>query len=154
MTDAYIITREKLESLKKELEFLTTSRRREVANTLEYAKSLGDLSENAEYHEARAEQAELEGRIKQIEHILKNAQITEHKGSEEVEIGSTVTLKKKGATSTIVYHIVGSGESDILQGNISYRSPIGTALMGKKKGEIVTIQVPAGTVEYSIVSLS
>ncbi len=154
MVESYILTSEKFDELKKELEFLTSERRKEIAKNLEFAKSLGDLSENAEYHEARAEQAELEARIKSIENMLKYAKILEHKTSEEVEIGASVTLKKKGTSTTIEYHIVGSEESDILKGNISYKSPIGMALMGKKKGDAVSIKVPAGTVEYQIVDLS
>ena len=154
MSDDYILTKEKHVELKKELENLKNNRRKEIAEALEYTKSLGDLSENAEYHEARNEQAKLEDRIRTLETMLKEAKVVTHKKSDIVEVGSTVVVTKKGSKAKQTFHIVGSEESDITKGNISYASPMGSAMMDKKKGEKVLVELPTGNIEYTLVSVS
>lgn len=143
-------SKEKHEELVRELEDCRTSKRREVAERLEYAQSLGDLSENAEYHAAREEQAEIEERIGQLEMLLKNAEIIVVHQSNAVDIGSTVLIKKIADNAENRFIIVGSEESDVASGKISYQSPLGAALLGKKAGEKVTVNTPRGSVEYQI----
>ena len=147
------VSKEKYKELGKELEYLKTTRRKEIADKLEFAKSLGDLSENAEYHEAREDQAGTEKRILELEEILKNAQVVERHHSEAVEIGSVIVVKKTGGREEKKYQIVGSEEADTVTGKISYLSPLGSALMGKKKGDKVSFQSPAGKVEYVVVEI-
>ncbi len=146
------ITAEKKIELEKELARLAGVDRKEVLAKLEYAKSLGDLSENAEYHEARDEQGKLEDRIQKIEHILKNSTVVTSHHADLVEVGTTVTVSKKGGDKK-VYKIVGAEEADMIQGKISNQSPLGAALFGKKKGDTVSVHAPAGTIEYTIVSI-
>lgn len=147
------LTKEKFEELTKELEELKTVRRKEVAESLEYAKSLGDLSENAEYQEARELQANIEERIQKIESILKTAQIVELHHSEVVDVGTKVKLQKEGVKESVLYEIVGSEEADTLKGKISFLSPLGQAVMGKKKGDKFVLTTPKGAVNYSIVGI-
>jgi transcription elongation factor GreA len=147
------ITKENKETLEAELRELSGTKRREIITAIEYAKSLGDLSENAEYHNAREDQGKLEERIAQIEYVLKHAQVVDRPKDGTVNIGADVVIQKVGETNTRSFHIVGSEETDMLSGKISYKSPIGTALMGKKKGDTVTVSTPKGTVEYEIVSV-
>ncbi len=147
------ITKENKASLEAELKELTGPRRREIISAVEYAKSLGDLSENAEYHSAREEQGKLEERIGQIEHILKHAVVVERASDGLVNIGATVIIKKEGEQNTRTFLIVGSEETDMLSGKISYKSPIGSALMGKKAGEIVSVATPKGEMSYEILSV-
>lgn len=147
------LTREKLEEFRKEVDFLKTDRRKKVAENLEYAKKLGDLSENAEYHEARQEQAEIEDRINYLEGVLKNAIITDGYHGEGVGIGSTIKIKKDGESEAKTYKIVGSEEADMLQGKLSNLSPLGSALIGKKKGDSVTVNTPKGKINYSIINI-
>lgn len=153
MQDSYI-TKEKLEELKKELEELKTVKRLEIATNLEYARSLGDLSENAEYHDAREQQAKLEERVKHLEQVIKSAKIVTHsKKTDEVRLGSAVTIRKKGERKTIVYTLVGSEEANIHEGKISFHSPIGEALLGKEVGDNFSFETPRGTQEYVVVSI-
>ncbi|HVS80039.1 MAG TPA: transcription elongation factor GreA [Candidatus Paceibacterota bacterium] len=149
------LTQEKFNELEKELEQLKTVRRKEVAEELEYAKGLGDLSENAEYHEARDRQATVEDRIAKLEDILKRAVIVSEKdhSSDIVNIGSTVTVKKDGAGSGLTYKIVGSEESDMSQGHISIRSPFGESILGKKKGDEFSFKAPSGMLTYKVVEI-
>jgi len=152
-TDIQYLTPEKAAELSKELETLKMVRRKEVAEQLEYAKKLGDLSENAEYHQAREEQAEVEDRIVRLENLLKNAVINEIGSSTTglVTIGSTVRLSKAGDnTKSYVYTIVGSEESDMSQGKVSNLSPIGSAILGHKEGDAVKVSTPKGLVSYKI----
>jgi transcription elongation factor GreA len=154
-TDTQYLTTEKHVELSKELEYLKTDKRKEGADHLEYAKKLGDLSENAEYHQAREEQGEIEDRIRYIENLLKNAVITQASGSPVITVGSTVRLEKEGTTSmSMVYTIVGSEESDTSQGKISNVSPLGSALIGHKEGDKVSVQTPKGQTVYRIAALS
>lgn len=147
------ITKETYNQLAAELKELSGPRRKEVVLAIEYAKSLGDLSENAEYHIAREEQGKLEDRIRQIEHVLKHAEIVERSRTDTIDIGATVIVKKEGETNTRTFEIVGSEETDMLSGKISYKSPIGTALHGKKAGERITVPTPKGEIMYEIVSV-
>lgn len=150
--DQYL-TQEKYDELQKELQELKSTKRKEVAENLEYAKSLGDLSENAEYHEARAMQAELEDRINKIEAILRTAKIVSDSYSEKIRIGAEVVLEKEGGKDKITYTIVGSEEADISKAKISSNSPLGSAILGKKKGDKAVIQTPKGKTSYTIVSV-
>lgn len=148
------LSKEKFEEFKKELEFLKTTKRKEIAEDLDYARSLGDLSENAEYQEAREAQANLEDRIAKLEQILKNATIvTEHHNTATVVIGSVVELQKEGDKVAKTFSIVGSEEADMATGKISNRSPLGAAVLGKKKGDTVSFTAPKGTMSYKIVDL-
>lgn len=146
------LTLEKKNELEGELSQLKSVRRKEIADSLEYAKSLGDLSENAEYHQAREDQANCEDRISHIEQILKNAVIMESGVSGVVSVGSTVTVLKKGSKEEKTFALVGSEEADSVSGKISNESPLGQALLGKKKGDKVIVHAPKGEVEYSIIS--
>lgn len=146
------LSREKLEDLKKELELLKSSKRKEIAENLEFAKSLGDLSENAEYIQAREDQGKNEERIMQIEEILKNSVIVAKHHSSVVEVGSTVMVEKEGGTEQRL-QIVGSEEADMKAGKISNRSPLGMALFGKKKGDKVTFKTPTGITNYKILEI-
>jgi len=147
------LSKEKYKELGAELEELKTTRRKEIAEKLEYAKSLGDLSENAEYHEAREDQAATEKRILELEMLLKHAEVVEKHHSDVVEVGSVVVVKKASGGDEKKYQIVGSEETDTANGKISHISPLGSALMGKKKGDTATFQSPAGKVEYTIIEI-
>ena len=147
------LSKEKFQELKIELENLKTKKRKEIAEELEFAKSLGDLSENAEYHEARESQAALEDRIANLESILANAEIVATRHTNQVEVGSTVHVKKTGDKAEKVYIIVGSEEADMLAGKISFKSPLGQALLGKKKGEEFKFKTPVGEAKYTITSI-
>ncbi len=148
------LTQEKFDELTKELETLKTVRRNEIAADLEYAKSLGDLSENAEYHEAREAQAEVEDRIAKLEALFKTVSIVAAHGKDKVTIGSIVTVKKSGSKDDHKYMIVGSEEADLEKGKISFNSPLGSSLVGKKKGDKFSFKTPKGEVDYTILSIS
>lgn len=151
--DKEYFSKEKLEELKSELNNLKTVRRQEVAKQLEFAKSLGDLSENAEYHAARDEQADIEDRIRQVEDMLKRAVIVETHHSNKVEVGTSVELKRKDKKENETFLIVGSEEADALKNKISNNSPLGGALLGKQKGDSVIINTPRGKMEYTIIGV-
>jgi len=148
--DKNYLSQEKYNELQKELKELKTKNRKEVAEKLEYAKSLGDLSENTEYQEARESQANIEDRISTIETLLKSAVIaTQHKG-DIVDIGSSVTIKRDGTSGVSAYQLVGSEEADVAMGKISNRSPLGEALMGKRQGDVFSYHTPKGEVKGEI----
>ncbi len=147
------LTQEKHDALQAELHDLKTVKRKEIAEHLEYARSLGDLSENAEYHEARTQQGEMEARITTLEETLKNAVVLSHHKGDTVAVGSTITIKKKSDGSKTKYQIVGVEEADILAGKLSYESPLGHAMMGKKKKDDFSFETPNGVVEYTIVDI-
>jgi transcription elongation factor GreA len=147
------LTQEKFDELTKELDHLKTVRRREIAEQLEYARSLGDLSENAEYQEARDLQAATEDRIRQIEELLAHARIISHKKGSVVSLGSKVMICKKGEKECHTYEIVGSAEANMQERKLSHLSPLGDALMGKKKGDNFTFVTPKGEQEYKIVTV-
>ncbi len=150
-TTSQYLTNEKFAELQKELEFLKIERRKEVAEHLEYAKKLGDLTENAEYHQAREEQAEVEDRIGRLEQLLKNAVIAGKGSTEIITIGSTFRLQKENDNKSYLYTIVGSEETDMTHGKISNISPLGSTLLGHKMGDKVTVQTPKGKVVYTVV---
>lgn len=152
-SETQYLTPEKFAELEKELNKLKTDRRKEVAEHLEYAKKLGDLSENAEYHQAREEQAEVEDRIMRLEGILKNSKLIEKGGTgsgDVITIGTTFRLVKDGDNKSYIYTIVGSEEADTSHGKISNISPLGSALLGKKKGDTVKVSTPKGSVTYKV----
>ena len=147
------LSQEKHVELTKELDHLRKVKRKEVAEDLEYAKSLGDLSENAEYHEARELQAGIEDRIQKLENILQNAVITSRHHTEAVGIGSTVVIEHSGDKKNHTFEIVGSEEADVSNGKLSIHSPLGEAMLGKKKGELFSFASPRGTMKYTIVNI-
>ncbi|HRH25956.1 MAG TPA: transcription elongation factor GreA [Candidatus Paceibacterota bacterium] len=152
-TDTHYLTSEKFDELTRELEELRTVRRKEVAEELEYSKSLGDLSENAEYHQARESQMNLEERISKLEILLKHATIIAegHKPTTDiVSIGNKVTVTKEGDGTQQAYIIVGSEEADISQNKLSIDSPLAAAMIGKKKGETFSVRMPKGEMVYKI----
>jgi transcription elongation factor GreA len=151
--DKYYLTKERLEELKQELQYLKTKRRLEVAEHLKRAKEYGDLSENAEYAEAKEEQRQVETRIYELEDLLKRAVIIKKKeGSDVVGVGSKVTIRRDD--KYIEYTIVGVNEADPPRGKISNESPLGRALLGRKVGESVTVITPAGEVVYHITKIT
>lgn len=148
------MSQERLDALKKELLFLETDKAKEVAEQIKEARSFGDLSENSEYDEAMSDQAKLEARISEIEHIIKTAKVldVESLGTENVHIGSTVKIvdkKKKEFT----YTIVGFAQADPAVGKISDESPVGKALIGHKVGDKVIVEAPAGAMQFKIVEI-
>ena len=145
------LTQEKYDEFKAELALLKGTKRKEVAEALEYAKSLGDLKENAEYHEARDNQGIIEDRISKLEELLKDATIVQSNNSGLVGVGSTVTVEKDG--KKFEYTIVGSEESDVISNKISMKSPFGQAILGKKKGDTFSFTAPSGELTYKIVSI-
>lgn len=149
------LTKAKFEELKAELEHLKTVRRKEVAESLEYARSLGDLSENAEYQEARDMQAAIEERIQHLEQVIKEAKIVTHtKKGDVVGLGSEVTIKKEKESTKLKYTIVGSEEANIHEHKLSYLSPLGEALMGKSKGDSFAFSTPNGQQNYKVLEVS
>lgn len=147
------LTEEKYAEFQQELETLKTEKRQEIAGNLEYAKSLGDLSENAEYHAAREAQAKLESRINKLEDLLKNAEIIHGHDTSVVSAGSVVTVKNKDTGDEYTYTLVGSEEVDMENGKISHKSPLGHAMVGKKKKEDFVVETPAGKITYTVVGI-
>ena len=147
------LTKERQAELIKELDHLKTVRRKEIAQDLEYARSLGDLSENAEFNKAREDQAVAEDRISQLETVLANAEIIKAHHSSVVEVGTKVHVQKKGSKETVIYTIVGSEELNIDENKISLKSPIGLAVIGKAKGDEVIAKTPAGEISLTIVNI-
>lgn len=154
MIDKELITKERKAELEAELHRLEGEERREIIEALEFAKSLGDLSENAEYHQAREAQGKLEDRVREIKRILKDAEVVSgRRKGDEAGIGSTVVVQKKGDKDRRTFILVGEGEADMAAGKISYQSPLGSALYGKKKGDKTVFESPAGVVEYTLISI-
>ncbi len=148
------LTEEGLNELKKELDYLKNEKRPEVIQALKEARALGDLSENAEYDAARAEQAEVEGKIASIEAMLENAEVIKDVNTNKVSIGTTVTLKYLEDGEVDTYTIVGSKEADPFDNKISNESPIAKAIIGSKKGELVTVDSPNGKYQVEILEIS
>jgi transcription elongation factor GreA len=148
----HIITQEGFDKLKKELEFISTVRRREIADRIEKAKELGDLSENAEYHEAKEAHAFNEGRIAEIKNLLKNLTVV-HNGNttDSISMGSCATVRTGDKEKK--YCIVSFNEADPQEGKISNESPMGRELIGKKKGDKVIVSTPKGETEYEIIKI-
>ncbi|PIP55951.1 MAG: transcription elongation factor GreA [Candidatus Zambryskibacteria bacterium CG_4_9_14_3_um_filter_42_9] len=147
------LTKEKFHELERELGQLKTVKRKEVAEALEYAKSLGDLSENQEYQEARDNQAILEDRINRLDAVLKSAKIVSTKNIDIVMVGSVVTVEKESDKSLKSYTMVGSEEVDAANGKISIHSPLGLSAMGKSKEEIFSFKTPSGIMSYKIIDI-
>lgn len=150
-----ILTYEGLEKLEKELEYLKITKRRQIAERIKHALSFGDISENSEYDEAKNEQAQIETRIVQIENMLKNAQIIDEEdvNTDSVSLGCRVKVLDIEMDEEVEYYIVGSMEADPAKSKISNESPVGKALIGKKVGDIVDVQVPAGTIQLKILNI-
>jgi len=147
-----IISQEGYDKLKEELKLLETVRRREIADRIERAKELGDLSENAEYHEAKEAQAFNDGRIAELKNTLKNVVVVQNgNGGGSVSMGSVVTVRTGGQEK--IYTIVSFNEVDPMTGKISNESPLGRAFLGRKKGDKVKVEMPKGEVEYEIVKV-
>ena len=152
MSDQTFLTKDGLKKLEEELNFLRTVRRSQVAERLHNAQEDGELIENAEYEDAKNEQAFVEGRIQALSALVKNAVvIEENHSSTHVQIGSTVTIQSKDGKESFM--IVGSAEASPAEGRISNESPVGRALLGHKKGEEITVSVPAGDSKYKILSI-
>ena len=149
------LTREGLTKLEDELEHLKAVKRREVAERIKEAISFGDLSENSEYEESKNEQAFIEGRIITLEKMLRNARVISEEDMQHgvVTVGSTVKLKDLEFDDIVNYTIVGSAESDPANNKISNESPVGQALLGKTKGAVVEVTVPAGVLQYEILDI-
>jgi len=148
-----IISQEGYDKIKGELEYLTTIKRKEIAVRIERAKELGDLSENAEYSEAKDSQALNEGRVIELTNILKNVTIVQNGGStKEIVMSSKVLVKNHGKEKE--YTIVSFNEADPLAGKISNESPLGVAFLGRKKGDLVKVETPKGIVKYRIVKIA
>jgi transcription elongation factor GreA len=153
MSKKYLLTHEGLTKLNEELKYLINEKRKEVIERIREAAAHGDLSENADYAQAREEQSFIEGRIQEIEDMIKNAEIiTASTQTSSVSIGSTVTVKVNDEERT--YTIVGSNEANPLEGKISNESLVGRSLLGKKLGDKVTVQTPAGAMEYEVAEIS
>lgn len=149
------LTPEGLKQLEEELAYLQTVKREEHALKLEAAISQGDLKENADYHDAKEEQGFTEARIRDIEDSLRRAQIIDDDGpSDVVRVGSTVTVCEEGYDEEETYIIVGAAEAEPAEGRISNESPIGTALLGARVGNVVRANTPGGTLEFTIRSIS
>jgi transcription elongation factor GreA len=146
------LTAEGEQKLKTELAQLTGPRREELAQRLRSAIQMGDLSENADYHKAKEDQAFLEGRIQEIEYILRNATIIEKTNSDVVMVGSTVTVQEDNYDPE-TYFVVGAKEADPRKGKISNESPIGRALMDHKVGDVVEAETPGGKVKFKILKV-
>jgi len=149
----YYLTIEKKKELEIELKNLTTSGRKEIAERLDEAKALGDLKENAEYHQSRDDQGKMEARIRELEAMLKESEIIKHPKGDKVEIGSRVEMKKDG--KKINYEIVGRAEVDILNNKIPLDSPLAKEMMGKKEKDIFIFETPNGKkYNYEILKIS
>lgn len=156
MTDTkeIYVTNEGLEQMKKELEDLIQVKRPEVIKALKEARALGDLSENAEYDAARQEQAQTEARIKELEAMIEHAVIIENVDTNEVSIGTKVTIEYVDEADTEEYSIVGVKEADPFNNKISNESPIARAILGKKIGDIVSVDSPNGTYDVKVVEIT
>lgn len=150
-----ILTQEGLKKLEEELENLKSVKRREVAERIKIAIGYGDISENSEYEDAKNEQAFIEGRIITLEKMLRNARIinNDEVDTNIVSIGSIVTLEDMEFGDSVEYTIVGTAESDPSKNKISNESPVGKAILGKKKGSTVDVNVPAGIIQYKIIDI-
>ncbi len=147
------LTSESLNKLQEELDYLKTTKRDEMAEKIEIARSYGDLSENAEYDEAKNEQAVMEARISELEAMLENAVVIEEIYTGKVRVGSVVKVKNLTKDKELEYKIVGSNDADPLKGMLSDESPVGMALMDKEPGDVVDVEVPAGVVKYEVLEV-
>jgi transcription elongation factor GreA len=150
-----LLTREGLEKLQRELEYLTEVRRREVADRIRHAREFGDISENSEYDDAKNEQYLLERRISEVQRRLRNAKVVDPAGTEagSVYLGTRVTLRMVGEDKERTFQIVGANESDPGSGKLSHSSPVGRAVLKRRVGDKVTVATPRGATEYEIVNV-
>lgn len=155
MAKEFKLSPQRLKELQEEMTYLKTVREKEVAELIKEARSFGDLSENSEYDEAKTEQGKLYSRIAELENILSNYVVIEETEAdgEYIRLGSNVTVLDKEFDEEVTYKIVGSQEADPMNGAISEDSPFGKALLGKNAGEDVTVDAPAGPVEYKILKV-
>jgi len=152
----YEMTYEGVKKLEEELEYLKTVRRKEITEKIKTALDFGDLSENSEYDDAKNEQAFVEGKIIQLENMLKNATVVDETEilPDAVSIGSKVKIKEEESNEIFEFSVVGSAEVDPLEGEISNDSPVGRGLMGKKVGEVIEVSVPVGISRYEILEIN
>ena len=150
-----VVSAEGMKKLEEQLQYLSTTRRAEVAEQIAVARGFGDLSENAEYDEAKNEQSRLEAQIIDLENTIRTAIIIDDSNvsTDRVNIGTTVRVLDKDMDEEAEYTIVGTRESDPMNNRISNESPLGAALLGKKKGQVVKVKVPAGTIEVKIIDI-
>ena len=150
-----VLTREGYEKLKQEIELLSTDRRREVAERIRVAREFGDIAENAEYDDAKNEQMMLEHRIATLEERLRSARVIDESEitADVVSIGATVRLRDVGANKTVEYQIVGSAEANPAENKLSNESPVGKAIIGRKKGETVEVSAPRGALKFKILDI-
>ena len=157
MAKEFKLTRERLKELEAELNYLKTTREKEVAEQIKEARSFGDLSENSEYDEAKNEQAKLYGRIAEVENILSHAVVfdetTDSEDTGVVGLGCTVTVRDLEVDENAVYAIVGSQEANPMEARISDDSPFGKAMLGKHIGDIVEVDAPAGLIKFEILAV-
>ncbi|RMF50681.1 MAG: transcription elongation factor GreA [Anaerolineae bacterium] len=149
------LTAEGAQKLRQELEYLETTKRQELAERLRSAIQMGDLSENADYHKAKEDQAFLEGRIQELKYTLQNAEIIDESNNgkrEVVDIGATVTIQEAGYEPE-TYQVVGAKEANPREGKISNESPIGRAILGKRAGDEVEVQAPGGKMRFTILDV-
>lgn len=154
MNKEVYLTKEKLDKIKSELKELLEVKRPDVIGRIKEARALGDLSENAEYHSAREEQGFIEGKIEELEYMVKNASIIKEDGKKKDRVGLGSAVETSGEGGKFTFHIVGSAEVDVGAGKISNESPIGKALMNKKEGESVEVETPGGKMKYKILKIS
>lgn len=149
------MTPEGFKKLKDEIELLSTERRRDIAERIRVAREFGDIAENAEYDTAKNDQAHLEARIAMLEERLANARVVTKKEIKtgEVSIGTKVRLRDVKANKTFEYHIVGSAEANPAENKLSNESPVGKAIMGRKKGETVEVAAPRGKLKFKIMDI-
>jgi transcription elongation factor GreA len=150
-----VLTPDGYKKLQEEIELLSTTRRREVAERIRIAREFGDIAENAEYDAAKNDQAHLEARIAVLEERLKNSRVVTKKEmrSGEVSVGTTVRLKDMSSNKTVEYHIVGSAEANPAEMKLSNESPVGKAIMGCKKGDVVEVSAPRGALKFKIMEI-
>jgi len=150
-----VLTKEGYQSLKREIDDLSTRRRREVAERIKIAREFGDIAENAEYDAAKNEQAMLEARIAKLEERLASARVIEKReiSKDVVSVGSKVRLRDVDAKQTVEYRIVGSAEANPAELKLSNESPVGKAILGRKKGETVEVATPRGSLKYKILEI-
>lgn len=150
-----ILTSEGYEKLKQEIDFLQNDKRREVAERIRVAREFGDIAENAEYDDAKNEQAMLEHKIAQLEERLLSARVISKKeiSKDTVSVGSKVRLRDVQAGKTFEYHIVGSAEANPTENKLSNESPVGKAIIGHKKGETVEVSAPRGALKFKILEI-
>ena len=156
MAKQIIVSNEGLKKLQQELEYLKTVKRKEVAMAIQKARAYGDLSENSEYDEAKNEQAEIEGKIAQLEATLENAIVLDDAelGTDKVNVGNKVQVHNIDEVSDAEYKIVSTTEADPIMGLISDDSPLGKALLGQRKGDSINVETPMGIVKYTITNIS